>query len=448
MCAFSTSVVAISAAALLAPLTPLAAPPASAGVVPRAERAAARAEQPGGRTQSLPLAPLGSSSRGPGAGTMVLSKPDTGPFTMVGVVWEDPEAELAGRVRVRARSAETGRWSGWQDLDAHAADAPGPEPGAESGAESRAAAGGGSGGESRGGPAGWRGGTAPLWVGDSTGIEVRVVPARSRAADAAGAAGLPRGLTAELIDPGGAGAATDKARAADPAAAGRIAEQTKAASEGDAVRLNPALPAAARPFVGPRPKIVTRKGWGADEGKRAKGYRYTNTVNIAFVHHSATGNGYRCTEAPGLIRGIYRYHTQSLNWADLGYNFLVDKCGRVYEGRAGGVTRAVLGAHTYGFNHNSMGIAVLGTYDSAAPSEAAVNAVSRVTAWKLGLFGKNPESKQTKVSGGGKYTSGTRVRLNVISGHRDGFATDCPGVRLYDRLGAARASSASYQGRR
>lgn len=370
---------------------------------------------------------------------MGLSKPDAGPFTMVGVVWKDPEAELDGRVQVRARSAETGRWSGWQDLDAHAADAPDPGPGAESGGEA------GNGG--RGGTVARRGGTAPLWVGDSTGVEVRVVPARSRSGDAAGAAGLPRGLTAELIDPGGAGAGTDKVRAAGTAAAGRLAAQTKAASEADAVRLNPALPAA-RPFVGPRPKIVTRKGWGADESKRAKGYRYTKTVNIAFVHHSATGNNYRCTEAPGLIRGIYRYHTQSLNWADVGYNFLVDKCGRVYEGRAGGVTRAVLGAHTYGFNHNSTGIAVLGNYDSAAPSKAAVNAVSRLTAWKLGLFGKNPKSKQTKVSGGGKYTSGTRVRLNVISGHRDGFATDCPGVRLYDRLGAARASSASYQGRR
>ncbi|AKH82745.1 N-acetylmuramoyl-L-alanine amidase family protein [Streptomyces sp. CNQ-509] len=445
MYVFSSSVVAVSAAALLAPLTPLAAPPASAGALPRA----AEAERAAGRTQSLPLAPLGSSSRGPGAGTMGLSKPDAGPFTMVGVVWKDPEAELDGRARVRARSAETGRWSGWQDLDPHAADAPDPGSGAEPGGEAGAGAGGGA--------AARRGGTAPLWVGESTGVEVRVVPARSRSADAAGAAGaaeavgaagLPRGLTAELIDPGGAGAGTGKARAAGTAAAGELAAQTKAASEADAVRLNPALPAAVGPFVGPRPEIVTRKGWGADESRRAKGYRYTKTVNIAFVHHSATGNDYRCTEAPGLVRGIYRYHTQSLNWADVGYNFLVDKCGRVYEGRAGGVTRAVMGAHTYGFNHNSMGIAVLGSYDSAVPSQAAVNAVSRLTAWKLGLFGKDPEGKQTKVSGGGKYARGTRVRMNVISGHRDGFATACPGVRLYDRLGATRASSASYQGRR
>ncbi|MEO3767390.1 peptidoglycan recognition protein [Streptomyces sp. B8F3] len=420
MYVFSSSGIVIAAAALLAPLTPLAAAPAPADAAPRAERAE-------GRTQSLPLAPLGSSSRGSRAGAVGLSKPDVEPFTMVGVVWKDPAAELHARVQVRARSAETGKWSGWQHLHAHTADA--PDPGAASG----------------GGRTARHGGTAPLWVGDSTGVEVRVVPARSRSADPAA---LPRGLSAELVDPGGQGAGTGKARAAGTAAGGRLDAQTKAASEADAARLNPALPAAARPFVGPRPKIVTREGWGADESQRESAYRYTRTVNIAFVHHTASGNDYRCTEAPGLVRGIYRYHTQSLGWADLGYNFLIDRCGRIYEGRAGGVTRAVLGAHTYGFNHNSTGIAVLGTYDSAAPSRSAVNAVSRLTAWKLGLFGKNPASKQTKVSSGGKYTSGTRVRLNVISGHRDGFATACPGMRLYDRLGAARASSATYQGRR
>ncbi|WBB58967.1 peptidoglycan recognition protein [Streptomyces sp. WMMC500] len=426
---FSSSIIAISAAALLAPLTPFAV----ASVIPQAQRAEG-AERADGRTQSLPLAPLDGSSRGPGAGAVGLSKPDVAPFTMVGVVWKEPGAELHARVQVRTRSAESGRWSGWQSLDAHGADAPDPGSGAGSGS-----------GSGEGGSAARRGGTAPLWVGDSTGIEVRVKPPQTRTA---GAAELPRGLTAELIDPGGDGAGPPGARATGTAAAGRITAQTKAASEADAARLDPAPPAAARPFVGPRPEIVTRKGWGADESRREQAHRYTKTVDVAFVHHSATGNNYRCGEAASLIRGIYRYHTASLGWADLGYNFLVDKCGRIYEGRAGGVTRAVLGAHTLGFNHNSMGVAVLGSYDTAAPSKSSVNAVSRLTAWKLGLFGKDPESTETMVSSGGKYTSGTKVRLNVISGHRDGFATECPGVRLYDRLGAARASSATYQGRR
>jgi hypothetical protein len=137
-----------------------------------------------------------------------------------------------------------------------------------------------------------------------------------------------------------------------------------------------------------------------------------------------------------------------MGWRDIGYNFLVDKCGRIYEGRAGGVAEPVLGAHTLGFNSNSMGIAVLGTFTSAKPNSATVNAVARLTAWKLGLFGANPKGKTYLTSGGGNlYAKGRSVRLNVISGHRDGFATECPGKQLYGKLGSARSTSAGYQGR-
>lgn len=81
---------------------------------------------------------------------------------------------------------------------------------------------------------------------------------------------------------------------------------------------------------------------------------------------------------------------KSNGWRDIGYNFAVDKCGNIYEGRAGGVTKAVMGAHTLGFNTNSMGIAVLGTFSKSNPPAAAVTAIAKLTAWKLGLFGANP----------------------------------------------------------
>ncbi|RAJ55757.1 N-acetylmuramoyl-L-alanine amidase [Streptomyces sp. KhCrAH-43] len=208
------------------------------------------------------------------------------------------------------------------------------------------------------------------------------------------------------------------------------------------------LAPAARPYIGPRPRIVTRKGWGADEKLREKGFAYTRTVKAAFVHHTATGNTYRCSQAPSVIRGIYRFHVRSNGWRDLGYNFLVDKCGNVYEGRAGGVTRAVLGAHTLGFNTDTMGVAVLGTYRDSRPPAAAVTAISRLTAWKLGLSGADPKGKVRLVSaGGGRYKKGRRIEMNVISGHRDGFATDCPGARLYKKLGTARTTAARLQGR-
>jgi uncharacterized protein with LGFP repeats len=204
----------------------------------------------------------------------------------------------------------------------------------------------------------------------------------------------------------------------------------------------------AKPYIGPRPSITTRRGWGANEKLREKKFVYTKKVKAAFVHHSATGNNYSCKQSPSVIRSIYRYHVNSMGWRDLGYNFLVDKCGKIYEGRAGGVSKAVLGAHTLGFNSNSMGIAVLGTYGSKKPSSAAVKAVARLTAWKLGLHGMNPRGKTYLKSGGGNlYRKGKNVRLNVISGHRDGFATSCPGKKLYGKLGTTRSTAAKYQGR-
>ncbi|MBI0382997.1 peptidoglycan recognition protein [Streptomyces albiflaviniger] len=171
-------------------------------------------------------------------------------------------------------------------------------------------------------------------------------------------------------------------------------------------------------------------------------------MKVAFIHHTVTGNNYSCSQAPSVLRSIYRYHVKSLGWRDYGYNFTIDKCGKIYEGRSGGVTKAVRGAHTLGFNTNSMGIAVLGTFTSKKPSAKAVKAVAKLTAWKLGLFKRNPRGTTHLVSGGGnKYKKGTSVKLHVIAGHRDGFATECPGKRLYKKLGSVRKTAARLQGR-
>ncbi|MFC9247213.1 N-acetylmuramoyl-L-alanine amidase [Streptomyces sp. NPDC057136] len=428
------------------------------------------AELPGS-TQSLPLSPLTpaptratGTPTGPTASTgQGLRQRDVRPFSLVGVVWDDADAELHGTVQIRTRATGTTKWSGWQSLETHngdhAADAGSPER--ESGTV--------------------RGSTSPLWVGDSDGVEVHVhSESAGPRSGADGTAPLPAGLQVELVDPGddpeqpradgtpaagapSAGTATP-ATAAQPGAlpesvaaaessavnadlaplgAAEISALSKAESEEQAV-----VGAGAKPFVGPRPRIVTRKGWGADESLRERTFAYTTTVKAAFVHHSATGNNYTCAQAPSVLRSIYRYHVKSSGWRDFGYNFAVDRCGNIYEGRAGGVSKAVLGAHTLGFNTNSMGVAVLGTFGSTNPPAAAVTAIAKLTAWKLGLFGRNPKGKVTLVSGGsGKYAKGAKVKLNVISGHRDGFATECPGIRLYRKLGTARSTSARLQGR-
>ncbi|MDN0200946.1 peptidoglycan recognition protein [Streptomyces sp. S.PNR 29] len=445
-----------------------------------------------GNTRSLPLQPL-ARDRAHGAAEQGLRPRSVPRFSLVGVVWNDPDAELRGRVQVRVRAANTHTWSGWQDIEPHniehAAD-----PGTPEHTSARV-----------------RGATAPLWVGDSDGVEVRVraaadpgrhaepKPDSSSGSDAGSGSGtasdgggrteqphpsrptppaappLPTGMRLELVDPGGdtapPGTSTDVPRTggslssesteaiaasavnADlaPLGATEIRELNRAETESELFVLRAGElteQQLAKPYIGPRPRIVTRRGWGANETLREKKFAYTKKVKAAFVHHTASGGTYGCSQAPSLIRGIYRYHVRSMGWRDIGYNFVVDKCGKIYEGRAGGVAKPVLGAHTRGFNSHSMGIAVLGSYDARKPSSAAVKAVARLSAWKLGLYGVNPRGKTYLKSGGGNlYRKGRKARLNVISGHRDGFATSCPGGQLYRKLGAARSTAARYQGR-
>lgn len=461
MRAFLASSIGVTcAAALLLPLTTssaltgdstTASPPRADSRPPAADSGGARSgaqasgAQLPGSTQSLPM---GSSAADSGGRAAFASTGDGGPrttdlgprkvrsFSLVGVVWKHIDSELHGQVQVRTHDARHG-WSGWRELEAHRED--GPDAGAEERAGSEA-----------------RGSTAPLWVGDSDGVQARVKSEHA----------LPEGLRLELVDPGpggkeqsGAesGAGSDAGRPAHAAedvsltAAG--ADRPAATTAGAATADRPVTAAGAGTTAraegpGPRPGIVTRSGWGADEGLREKGFGYTKNVRMAFLHHTAMSNNYRCSEVPAMLRSIYRYHVKSSKWRDIGYNFLIDKCGTIYEGRAGGVAKSVKGAHTYGFNTGSTGIAVLGSFAKSRPSSAAVNAVARLSAWKLGLHGVNPRGTTLMTSGGGtKFKKGTKVRFHTIAGHRDGFDTSCPGGQLYRKLGFIRATAGQLQGR-
>ncbi|MFF7470562.1 N-acetylmuramoyl-L-alanine amidase [Streptomyces sp. NPDC008092] len=446
------------AAALTLPPALLNVPSAAAAPADRATTTTARpatAAALSGSTQSLPLTPRTRERVLGQAPEQGAYRTDVRHFSLVGVSWDDPGAELHGQVQVRTRAAATGLWSGWQDVDTHNADH-GADPDTAEASSGRV-----------------HGATAPLWVGDSDGVDVRVRTAAGDDSDRRGLGPgpgvgrdlLPAGLRLELVDPGdeapSEGPPADRPRTdteADPAAAVNAGLVSFAATEIPALsredterelrELGDAGAPLAKPYIGPRPRIVTRRGWGADESLREKGFVYTGKIKAAFVHHTDSGNGYRCSEAPSVIRSIYRYHVVTMGWRDIGYNFLVDKCGTLYEGRAGGAAKAVRGAHTLGFNNNSMGIAVIGTFASHKPPVAAVTGVAKLTAWKLGLFGANPKGKTYLKSGGGNlYPKGKNVRLNVISGHRDGYATECPGAKLYAKLGSARTSSAHLQGR-
>ncbi|HVL32247.1 MAG TPA: peptidoglycan recognition protein [Actinomycetota bacterium] len=188
-----------------------------------------------------------------------------------------------------------------------------------------------------------------------------------------------------------------------------------------------------------KPSITTRRQWGADERLRTCCTRYSSSVKMVFVHHTDNSNSYSRSQAPALVRGVYRYHTRSRGYSDIGYNFLVDKYGRIYEGRYGGMHRAVIGAHTLGFNSYTTGVAVVGDYGRAIPTASSQTALKRLLAWKMDIHHIPPIGRVTMTSSGNeRYPRGRRVSFNRISGHRDAKPTACPGVYMYRRLSGIR----------
>jgi flagellar hook assembly protein FlgD len=196
-----------------------------------------------------------------------------------------------------------------------------------------------------------------------------------------------------------------------------------------------------------KPAIITRAQWGADESiVRAHPY-YADRVRFAVVHHTAGTNSYSALESAAIVRGIQRYHVLANGWNDIGYNFLVDKYGQVFEGRGGGVAQNVVGAHAQGFNTGSTGVSVLGTYSSVGISRAARRALVRLLAWRLDVAHVDPRSRLNWISGGNpEYPAGTAVRLRAVSGHRDTGPTSCPGSALYAQIPALARAIAAHGG--
>jgi N-acetylmuramoyl-L-alanine amidase len=165
-------------------------------------------------------------------------------------------------------------------------------------------------------------------------------------------------------------------------------------------------------------------------------------VQVAFVHHTVSLNDYQPSDVPSIILGICRFHRNSNGWNDIGYNFLVDKFGTQWEGRAGGMNQPVVGAQAQGFNSQSTGIANIGTFDDVPETDAALKSMAALIRWKLPLTGAPTAGTMQLVSAGGsdnRYPAGTRVTLERVSGHRDVDATDCPGGMLYQQLPALRS---------
>ena len=227
--------------------------------------------------------------------------------------------------------------------------------------------------------ASWRLGN-PWWVGPSDRIEYRLRGKRDEAA---------RVLRLEPD------------RRASPAARSR----------------RPARPRSSRAAAGTR----TRRS-----GARAPSF--APALRLALVHHTAGANGYTAAQSPAIVRAIQLYHVKGNGWNDIGYNFLVDRFGQVFEGRYGGIERNVVGAHAEGFNTGSVGVALLGEYSSLAVAQKARDALAALLAWRLDIAHVDPASTLSFISGGNaRFPAGLPVFLRTVSGHRDTGFTDCPG---------------------
>jgi hypothetical protein len=184
------------------------------------------------------------------------------------------------------------------------------------------------------------------------------------------------------------------------------------------------------------PTILSRSSWSANESLRRSAPSYADGVRALVVHHTVSNNSYSRAQAAGIVRGIYEYHVRSNGWKDIGYNLLIDKYGTVWEGRYGGVTRAVIGAHTGGFNTNTFGVALIGTHSTAQPTTAALEALEEVVSWRLDLDHIRPTGSATLTSAGNsRHPAGTTVTTEALIGHRDLYSTACPGSSAHTLLG-------------
>ena len=220
-------------------------------------------------------------------------------------------------------------------------------------------------------------------------------------------------------------------------------------------RGRPIRPLASAATVG-QPKVSPRVDWGANESLRfdSTGKEIWSPafypVQKLIVHHTATQNN--DPDPAATVRSIYYYHAITQGWGDIGYNFLIDEAGRIYEGRhtfdylsgssptgQDAAGNGVTAAHAYGFNSGTVGIALLGTLTNQDATPAARNALEQLLAWESERHSIDPQ-------GSGVYTNpvnGSQKDFANIAGHRDVLATDCPGGVFYSTLPQIRADVAA-----
>ncbi len=353
-----------------------------------------------GPDTSSPAAPQLAQQplNGLGGGETVREIHQSTPFSMVALTADDLTGTSA---RVRAKKPD-GTWGPW--YEAEALEGVGPDKPAASAPH----------------------GTEPVFVGRTTTVQIAVTrPAAPRPADHRQALGyvpanveqpFAQNINAVLISPPQAPVDTLP------------------------------LPSAVTPPGSP-PNIIDRAHWGADEGIRCPNPQYDNGIRAGIVHHTAGSNDYAPEDSAGIIRSIYEYHTRTLGWCDIAYNALVDKYGQVFEGRAGGITKPVEGAHTGGFNRDTWGVAMLGNFVTVPPTPIQLRNTARLLGWRMGLDHVDPRGTVVLASSGGsfsKFPFGATTTLPTIFTHRDVGITECPGNAAYAVMDQIRDIAARF----
>ncbi|NNF69570.1 MAG: hypothetical protein HKN01_07335, partial [Acidimicrobiia bacterium] len=314
-------------------------------------------------------------------GAVLESQEIVAPFTMVGLSWPDDGA-LPGEAWFRTRSA--GEWGPWRLLTLD--DDHGPDIGTAEAARSIPS-------------------SAVVWVGSADAVQFRTMETSA-------------GAAATLID---------------------TTDRTRPLSQRLGQLLTPTTPSA----VGTpgQPLVLPRAEW--DPGGTCVPVDEPDLVQVthAFVHHTTGTNSYTESEVGSRVLGICLFHLNTRGWNDIAYNFLIDKFGNIWEGRAGGIDKGVQGAHTQGFNSYSMGVAYIGDHSSSEPTPAAEQSIMELLAWKFGVHNVDPSNIATLISkGSALWEQGVPVSLHPVSGHLDAQATSCPGAACYNRLPDYRAT--------
>lgn len=292
----------------------------------------------------------------------------------------------------------------------------------------------------------------PIWLGENADrLEIRMPPGLTP----------PRVhvITSDDIDTGGA---SDRS---DARLSGGVSAPGGSFASGS-IRLAPALPGVEllqAPAIRPRQEWGAKR-WGAEEETCGSAPSVASSLKAAVVHHTVTGNNYSADQADDVIRAIQFTHTAINGWCDIGYNFIVDRFGTIWEARTGSLAGPVIGGHTRGFNSTTVGIALLGHHHPARtsagtgvqPSAAALAAVRQVASWKLASHGVDPGGRTWLRNRAD--TSPLRLAGNewhyvpTIVGHRDLGVTSCPGDLAYghvhslgSEIQASQPEAARYQ---